>query len=582
MTTLCATFQATAAKHPDLVALRTPADAVTVTWREYAERVQRIAAGLAALGVRRGDTVALMMVNRPEFHLVDTAVFHLGATPFSLYNTSSPEQIRFLVGNAGNRVVVCEEQFLPSVLAGREGSAIEHVVCVDAAPEGTIGLAELETREPEGFDFEATWRAVEPDDVLTLIYTSGTTGPPKGVELSHRNMLAAVTAAESVLPADHNDRIISFLPHAHVADRWGTHYTQIVTGLQVTCVANRRAVLAAVVETRPTIFGAVPQVWYNIRAGVEAMIAGEVDQARKAALTKAVRIGLEHVRAEEPDEQLRARYRAADERTLAPLRTMIGFDRIRYALCGAAPITADAVEFINALGIPLSEGWGMSEVCGLATLNPPRANRFGTCGPAIPGVELRLGPDNELLVRGELVMKGYRGTVSHTAAELDDEGWLHTGDVATMDPDGYVRIIDRKKELIINSSGKNMSPSTIENTIRAGCPLIGQLVAIGDARPYNVALVLLEPEVAKGFATANGLAGADLAELSRADAVRAAVADGIDTGNQRLARVEQIKRFAILPTWWEPGCPELTHTLKLRRGPISERYAAEIEQLYAD
>jgi long-chain acyl-CoA synthetase len=582
MTTLCATFQATAAKHPDLVALRTPADAVTVTWREYAERVRRIAAGLAALGVRRGDTVALMMVNRPEFHLVDTAVFHLGATPFSLYNTSTPEQIQFQVGNAGNRVVVCEEQFLPTVLASLDGTAVEHVVCVDAAPEGTIGLAELETRAPEGFDFEATWRAVEPDDVLTLIYTSGTTGPPKGVELSHRNMLAAVTAAEQVLPADHHDRIISFLPHAHVADRWGTHYTQIITGLQVTCVANRRAVLAAVVEARPTIFGAVPQVWYNIRAGVEAMIAGEINPARKAALTQAIRIGLEHVRAEKPDEQLRSRYQSADERTLAPLRAMIGFDQIRYALCGAAPITADAVEFINALGIPLSEGWGMSEVCGLATLNPPRANRFGTCGPAIPGVELRLGEDNELLVRGDLVMKGYRGAVPHTAATVDDEGWLHTGDVATMDPDGYVRIIDRKKELIISSSGKNMSPSTIENTVRAGCPLIGQLVAIGDARPYNVALVLLEPEVAKGFASANGLAGADLAELSRTDAIRAAVADGIDTANQRLSRPEQIKRFAILPTWWEPGCPELTHTLKLRRGPIAERYATEINELYAD
>jgi long-subunit acyl-CoA synthetase (AMP-forming) len=391
-----------------------------------------------------------------------------------------------------------------------------------------------------------------------------------------------VTAAATVLPADHNDRIISFLPHAHVADRWGTHYTQIVTGLQVTCVANRRAVLAAVGEAKPTIFGAVPQVWYNIRAGVEAMIAGEIDPGRKAALTQAIRLGLDYVRAEQPDEQLRSRYRSADERSLAPLRAMIGFDQIRYALCGAAPITADAVEFINALGIPLSEGWGMSEVCGLATLNPPQANRYGTCGPAVPGVELRLGDDGELLVRGELVMKGYRGPVTHTAAALDDEGWLHTGDVATIDPDGYVRIIDRKKELIINSSGKNMSPSTIENTIKAGCPLIGQLVVVGDARPYNVALVLLEPEVVKGFATANGLAGADLAELVVSDAVRKAVGDGIDAGNQRLSRVERVKRFAILPTWWEPGCPELTHTLKLRRGPIAERYSTDIEDLYAD
>jgi long-subunit acyl-CoA synthetase (AMP-forming) len=326
----------------------------------------------------------------------------------------------------------------------------------------------------------------------------------------------------------------------------------------------------------------VPQVWYGIRAGVEAMIAGEINPARKAALTQAIRIGLDYVRAEHPDEQLCSRYKSADERTLAPLRAMIGFDQIRYALCGAAPITADAVEFINALGIPLSEGWGMSEVCGLATLNPPHANRFGTCGPAVPGVEVRLADDNELLVRGEVVMKGYRGAVTHAAASVDAEGWLHTGDVATMDPEGYIRIIDRKKELIINSSGKNMSPSTIENTIRAGCPLIGQLVVVGDNRPFNVALVLLEPEVAQGFASANGLAGADLESLASSEVVRRAVGAGIEAGNQRLSRVEQVRRFAILPTWWEPGCPELTHTLKLRRGPIAERYAAEIEQLYAD
>ena len=581
MSTLCAAFQATAVKHPELVALRTPGDAVTVTWQEYSDRVRRIAAGLAALGVRRGDTVALMMLNRPEFHLVDTAVFHLGATPFSLYNTSSPEQVKFLVGNAANRVVVLEEQFLPTVLAGREGTAVEHVVCVDGAPAGTIGLDELESMSPDGFDFDATWRAVDPDDVLTLIYTSGTTGPPKGVELSHRNMLAAVTALVTVHQADHTDRILSFLPMAHVADRWGTHYTQIVTGLQVTCVANHRAVLPAVTEARPTVFGAVPQFWYKVRAGIEAMVASEIDPSRRAALNQAIKVGLEYVRTAQPDDELRERYRALDVRALAPLRALIGFDQTRVALCGAAPINTDTVEFINAVGIPLSEGWGMSEVCGLATLNPQAANRIGTVGLGVPGVELRLAEDHELLVRGDVVMKGYRDDPDRSAEAVDDDGWLHTGDVASMDEDGYIRIVDRKKELIISASGKNMSPSNIENTIRSGCPLIGQLVVIGDNRPYNVALALLDPEVVKGFAAANGLAGAELAELARAKVVHDAVSAGIAAGNERLSQVERIKRFTILPTWWEPGGPELTHTQKLRRRPIAKLYEAEIEELYA-
>ncbi|AHI00104.1 fatty acid--CoA ligase FadD11 [Kutzneria viridogrisea] len=578
--TLCGAFQATAARHPRLVALRTPADAVAITWREYAARVRRIATGLAKLGVARGHTVALMMGNRPEFHLVDTAAFHLGATPFSLYNASTPEQVQDLVGQAGSRVVVCEQRFLPQVTAGRAGTAVEHVVCVDGEAEGTTSLAKLETSRLRGFDFEQTWRAVEPRDALTLIYTAGTTGAPKGVELSHRAMLAAVAGSNAVLDVGPRDRILSFLPAAHVADRWGTHYSQIVTGMQVTCLADRRALLPALVETRPTVLGSVPQVWDRLRASVDALIQGEADPVRRSALREAVELGVQVARHGRQDEELWSRYRALDEWVLAPLRAMIGFDRVRVALCGAAPISVETVEFVNALGVPLIEGWGMSEVSGLATMNPLDANRIGTVGRALPGVELRLAADGELLVRGEVLLSGYRDDPARTAEVVDPEGWLHTGDIASIDEDGYVRIVDRKAELIVNAEGHSISPTAVESAVRAECPLIGQLAVIGDRRPYNVALVVLDPDAVKSFARDNGLP--EEPETWAADpAVLAAVEAGIMAGNERLSTVERVERFTVLATGWRPGGTELTHTLRLRRAPIAEKYAAEIEQLYS-
>ncbi|HEV3228623.1 MAG TPA: AMP-binding protein, partial [Solirubrobacteraceae bacterium] len=283
LASLCEAFQRTAATRPSEVALRTPGGGSVLTWGDYAERVRRIAAGLAALGVGRGDTVALMMVNRPEFNLCDSAALHLGAVPFSVYNTSTPEQISYLFSNAGNRVVLCERQFAPSVQGARPGTAVEHVVCVDGAAEGAIALADLEQRGEPDFDFEAAWRAVRPDDLLTLIYTSGTTGPPKGVEMTHANMLAELRATQAVLPVYPGDRQASYLPSAHIADRWGTHYQGMAFGLEVTCVADTRAVAAALPEVRPTVWGAVPRVWEKIHAALAARIDSEPDQKRAGA-----------------------------------------------------------------------------------------------------------------------------------------------------------------------------------------------------------------------------------------------------------------------------------------------------------
>src|SRR5215813_6794445 len=261
--TLCEAFQATVARYPQQVALRTPGGAVTLTWQQYAGRVRDIAAGLAGLGVGHGDTVALMMTNRPEFHLVDTAAFHLGAVPFSIYNTFAPGQITQVLSNAACRVAVCEEQFAARLLAARDGTAVEHMVCVDANPEGTLTLGEVEAGGDPAFGFEACWRAVRQDDVLTLIYTSGTTGPPKGVEITHAQMLAELEATTGIVPITPADVVISYLPDAHIANRWGAHYNSLVTGMQVVTLADLKQLINVLPQVRPTFFGAVPQVWYK-------------------------------------------------------------------------------------------------------------------------------------------------------------------------------------------------------------------------------------------------------------------------------------------------------------------------------
>jgi long-subunit acyl-CoA synthetase (AMP-forming) len=582
--TLCEAFQETVAKYPLEVALRTPGGAETFKWREYADRVREIAAGLAGLGVGHGDTVALMMTNRLEFHLMDTAVFHLGAIPFSIYNTLAPGQIRQVLSNAASRVMVCEEQFAAPLLAVRDGTAVEHVVCVDGNLGGMVTLEDLVAGGDPAFGFEACWRAVRPDDVLTLIYTSGTTGPPKGVEITHAQMLAELTATNTLMPTGIGDRAISYLPMAHVAQRFGTHYTGMFTGMQATAVADPRDLPGALLDVRPTFFAAVPRVWEKLKAGIELLVAHEPDQAKRQAMQQAVETGHQYVRATQADHvpaELAEAYRRADEQVLSKIRAALGLDQVRIAVSGAAPIAPKVLEFMLALGIQVAEVWGMSEASCIGTANPPDAIRIGTVGKAIPGIELKLAADGELLMRGPTVMKGYHKEPGKTAEAIDPAGWLHTGDIATIDDDGYVRIVDRKKDLIINAAGKNMSPANIEAAILAASPLIAQVVAIGDRRPHVVTLIVLDPETAAAFAVHHGATATSAAALAAHPAIRAAIETAVNTGNSKLSRVEQVKRFTILPAFWEPGGEEITPTMKLKRRPIAAKYAELIDSMYA-
>jgi long-chain acyl-CoA synthetase len=508
---LCEAFQMTAERRGDAIAVRSADGATELTYAQLRDEVERVARGLHRLGVRAGDAVGLMMVNRPEFHVVDLAAIHLGATPFSVYNTSSREQIEFVFGDAGNRLAVVERAFAQRIPDGPD------VVLVE----------ELGGLEPDpGLDFEAAWRAVGPDDVLTLIYTSGTTGPPKGVETTHANMLAELRGLDEFNGPVAPGRTISFLPSAHIADRWASLYTSICTyGHALTCCPDPREVMTVVRDVHPTIFGAVPRVWEKARAALEA--GGVPQEAVRAAL---------------------------------------GLDQCERFVVGAAPIPVEVLEYFAAAGIVIQEVWGMSEVSCVATMVPADDPRFGTVGKPIPGVEVRLEHDGELLVRGDIVMRRYRNQPEKTAEALDADGWLHTGDVATIDDDGFVTIVDRKKELIINAAGKNMSPANIEAALKAAGPLIGQACVIGDRRPYNVALLTLDPE-----------AGSDPRNPEVIERVQAEV----DAANDRLSRVEQIKRFALLEDEWLPGGDELTPTMKLKRKPVGEKYAEQIEKLYA-
>jgi len=581
--TLCEAFQATAARYPHEVALRTHGGAVAITWREYADRVRHIAAGLAALGVCRGDTVGLMMANRPEFHLVDTAALHLGAIPFSIYNTFAPEQITQVLANAGSRVLVCEEQFAAQLLAARDGIAAGHVVCVDGNPDSTITLQELAAGD-RSFGFEASWRGVQPDDVLTLIYTSGTTGPPKGVEITHVQMLAELAAMNALTPVGVGDRTISYLPMAHVAQRFCSHYNAMFTGMQATALADPKDLPGALREVRPTFFGGVPRVWEKLKAGIEAKVSYEPVQARRIGMQQAFETAHQYVDAAQARDvaaDLTAAYQQADEQVLSKIRAAAGLDQMRVAICGAAPIAPEILKFMLGLGIEINEVWGMSELSCIATANQPGAIRIGTVGKAIPGVELKLAGDCELLVRGPTVMRGYRGDPGQTADAVDPEGWLHTGDIATIDDDGYVRIVDRKKDLIINAAGKNMSPANIETAVLAACPLIGQVVAIGDRRPYIVALIVLDSDAAAAFAAHIGVSDTSAAALATHPAVYAEVDAAVNAGNSKLSRPEQIKCFSVLPTFWEPGGEEITPTMKLKRRPIATKYAEVIDSMYA-
>jgi long-chain acyl-CoA synthetase len=513
-------FLATARDRGDAPAILGADLQMVLSWRDFGARARRAAAGMAALGLRHGDTLGLLLSNRPEFHVADAAALLLGATPFSMYNTSAPEQLTHVIADAGCRVVITEDALLDRLRAALEHgrTGVDHVIVVESGSWSEL-LASDELEHPA---------AVRPDDLATLIYTSGTTGPPKGVELTHHNILTMAAEMAALIGARAQQRAISYLPMAHIAERVCTHYLPMTAALTVVCCPSPGAITELLPRVQPQFFFSPPRLWEKLHAAVAADVAA----------------GANH-------EQI---------------RRGLGLGKLSVALTGAAPCSPALIEFFTSIGIPLHVVYGLSETTGVVSVATAEDARRGTVGPPLPSAQIRLADDGELLVRGPLLMAGYRNRPEATAEAIDPNGWLHTGDIARIDADGQLRIVDRKKELIINAAGKNMSPANIEARLKESSPLISQACVIGNGRPYNVALIVPDPAIAATHPT-----GAQL---------RAAVQAGVDRANARLARVEQIKRFAILTGEWLPDTDELTPTMKLKRRPIEHKYAAQIAALY--
>ena len=445
-------------------------------------------------------------------------------------------------------MIITEQQFLANVLEARkELPDLEHVIVIDGeAPEGVLTLDEVVGAPDPDFDAEASVAQIGPQDLLTIIYTSGTTGPPKGVQLSHRNLLAAVEQAEQLIDFPRDGRVISWLPAAHVAERNAHHYLPIVYGLQITCCDNPREILGYLPEVRPVVVLRRPAHLGEAqgRASRRWSPASPTSSARRPQA--AVRDALEKVRLEQarrggPRRPRRARRARPTREIFAGLRAMLGLDQVKAIHVGAAPTPVEVLEFFHAIGLPLAELWGMSETCGAGAANPPERIKIGTVGPPAPGVEIKLAEDGEVLIRSDVVMLGYRNLPDKTAEVMTDDGFLRTGDIGELDEDGYLKIVDRKKEIIINAAGKNMSPANVEAALKASSPLIGQAACIGDGRSYNTALIVLDSDFAPAWAAQHGIEDASLEALAHNDAMRAAVQEGVDAANAqaRARRADQ-------------------------------------------
>ena len=566
----------------------------SLTWAQYRDRVRDVALGLQSIGVERGDFVVIMARNRPEHLIADLGVMHAGATPVSLYNTLAPEQIAYVSGHCDATIAIVEDEgFLAKFREIRDQlPKLRKIVAIEPGATGdadlvtwddllAAGAAKAE-RDPGAFERLA--REVKPDDLATLIYTSGTTGPPKGVMDSHHQVLFMCQSSRSWLPRPAGSKHISYLPFAHAFERFIGHWYGIFIGGEVFFCPDPAKLFAFAPEVKPNDMIGVPRVWEKLHSALNAGINAEPDEQRRAAIQAAIAVGRELVRHRQAGNEPPAELAAKANQCRPVWRAMlakVGLDDCEVAITGAAPISVEVIEFFQALELPLVEGWGMTETTVGATFAPSLdRHRNGTVGIADFGDEVEIAPDGEILVRGGNVMQGYYRMPEQTAEALDKDGWLHTGDIGAIDADGYVSIVDRKKELIITAGGKNISPANLETLLKQH-PLVGQACAIGDRRPFVSALIVLDGEVTPSWAKQHGIEYSSLAELAERPEVIAAVQDAVDECNRHVAKVESIRKFAILPVEWTAESDELTPTLKLKRRIVHERYAPQIEAMYS-
>ncbi|SHN43384.1 AMP-dependent synthetase/ligase [Cryptosporangium aurantiacum] len=566
----------------------------TLTWGDLRRRVAAVSLGLADLGLRSGDRLLISASSRIEHWLVDLAAVHVGAVPGSAYATLSTPQLQYLADHSKATVLVIEnaEQLARWSPVLGDLPEVRAIVLMD--PTGVTfddpRLTDLATVEAAGADrfahdpsaFEEGWQHITPDHPVTLLYTSGTTGDPKGVVLSHRNVLHQAVAIELQVDTPAHAPTIGYLPLAHIAERVLGIYVPVYRAGHVHIVSDTAQAVAALLAVRPSTFFGVPRVWEKMVAALQGFLAA-AEPAVQDAVNGASALALDCYRLREAGQPIppetAEQLASLDALILKPIRAKLGLDNVTYAGSGAAPIPVEVLTFLAGIGVDVYEVWGMTETTGTATINTPSRFKLGTVGVPNVGMELKLAEDGEILVRGPLVCQGYLQADGSIQPVTDADGWLATGDIGTLDEDGFLTITDRKKELLITASGKNVAPAQIENLLRTH-PLIGYAVAIGDRRPYVTALISLDEEAAPLWAAAHNIDASDPKALAEHPVVLAELQAAVDAANARLARPEQVKKFHVLPAALSPESGELTPTLKLKRRTISERHAGEIDDLY--
>jgi long-chain acyl-CoA synthetase len=593
--TLVARLLEHASDRPDDVAIREKHRGVwrEWTWAEYASRVASVAAGLRTLGVVPGTRVAVHAENRPEWVIADLAAQGLGACTVGVYPTSPAPEVEYLLSHSAAEVLIAEdEEQLDKALAVRDRlPLLRHIVVMDPRGlrvgelDGVLTFESLESRG-RGQDslaaYEESVAALDPSDTAVLVYTSGTTGPPKGAMISHANLVASGRAFVEVLGAARGDEVLSYLPLCHVAERLISVIDGVWAGLVVNFGEGGPSFTHDLRDVQPTVFLGVPRVWEKMLATVEIRMA---DASRlKRTL---YRVCLRQGRRIAP-RRMSDRLSMGDRIVLwvcgllvfRALRERLGMSRVRAPISGAAPIAPAVLEWLWAIGIPVREGYGQTENTAICTLNPVGDIRLGTVGVASPGVEVRIADDGEILTRSAGVFQGYLNDPSATESTVDPDGWLHTGDVGELDEDGFLRITDRKKDVIITAGGKNVSPSEIENLLKVS-PFVREAVVIGDRRKYLTALIGIELDTVGNWASRRGLAYTTYADLSAKPEVRSLISEVVTAANAKLAQVEQVKKFTLIGKELDHEDGELTATQKVKRRAMADRFAPEIEAMYS-
>jgi long-chain acyl-CoA synthetase len=565
-----------------------------LTWKQYREAVHEAAAGLLSLGIKPDDFVAIMAGNRREHVIADLAAIHAGAAGVTIYSTFAQNQIKYVAGNCGARVAVLEDlSFMKRWEAVRsELPNLEYVVLMEGAEnydtsEWVLSWEDLLERGRQALagDPEIVVRsagAARPESLATLIYTSGTTGVPKGVMISHRNVVWTAECLRVGADLSDNPRMVSYLPLAHIAERMSTHYLGLYLGGEVWHCPDIGMVLEYVQKARPTLFVAVPRVWEKFRNRLDARFAE--DPGREKLIRSAAAHGDDMMRRTQAGKSLglvdRLKHVLFERLIYSKIRHGLGMDGLEIAITAAAPISPDLIYFFRGLGVPLFELYGMSETTGPATTNLPGQERIGSVGRPLPGVEVVLAEDGEILMRGGVVTGGYYRMPEETAESFDNEGFLHSGDLGRFDDDGYLYIVGRKKDIIINAAGKNIAPAKLETALK-NHQLVAQACMVGDGRPFMSMILALDPEEAPLWAAKNNIAFTDLATLSADPQVLSELQSAMDLANQEVARVEQVKKITIIGDVWTPDSGEITPSLKLKRNIVLDKYRSKIEEMYS-